>query len=220
MLLKLFVFASCVHACLVAQSCPILCDPMNCSPPGSSVLRIFQGRITGVGCHFLLQGIFPTQGSNHCLLHCQADSFAAEPPWKPYASQGQLNMLWARGRLWWLCPASKCPVSTSEMQSHFGLFSTAGCNTNGHTNLLIFPEFISSVIWCQDEATVDHRRNMHEIWKANVKHCEIGADASGTCCSHAERLISGSPWTHIPPAPIRSSFSLWDCRSGVCTASW
>ena len=30
----------------------------------------------------------------------------------------------------------------------------------------------------------------------------------------------GSPWTHIPPAPIRSFFSLWDCRSGVCTASW
>ena len=29
---------------------------------------------TGVGCHFLLQGIFPTQGSNPCLLHWQADS--------------------------------------------------------------------------------------------------------------------------------------------------
>ena len=33
---------------------------------------------TGVGCHFLLQGIFPTQGQNPCLLHllhCQADIF-------------------------------------------------------------------------------------------------------------------------------------------------
>ena len=32
----------------------------------------------GVGCHFLLQGIFPTQGQNPCLLHllhCQADIF-------------------------------------------------------------------------------------------------------------------------------------------------
>ena len=32
------------------------------------------GKNTGVGCHFLLQGIFPTQGSNLHLLHCQADS--------------------------------------------------------------------------------------------------------------------------------------------------
>ena len=54
---------------LVAQSCPTLCDPMDCSPPGSSVQEIFQARITGVGCHFLLQGIFPTQGSQMGLLH-------------------------------------------------------------------------------------------------------------------------------------------------------
>ena len=32
------------------------------------------GKNTGVGCHFLLQEIFPTQGSNLCLLHGQADS--------------------------------------------------------------------------------------------------------------------------------------------------
>ena len=31
----------------------------------------FPGKITGVGCHFLLQGIFPTQGSNPGLLHCR-----------------------------------------------------------------------------------------------------------------------------------------------------
>ena len=30
---------------LVAQSCPTLCDPMDCSPPGSSVLGILQVRI-------------------------------------------------------------------------------------------------------------------------------------------------------------------------------
>ena len=33
--------------------------------------RDFQGKNTGVGCHFLLQGIFPTQGSNPGLLHCR-----------------------------------------------------------------------------------------------------------------------------------------------------
>ena len=31
----------------------------------------FPGKITEVGCHFLLQGIFPTQGSNPGLLHCR-----------------------------------------------------------------------------------------------------------------------------------------------------
>ena len=55
----------------VAQSCPTLCDPMDCSLPGSSVHGIFQAKGTGVGCHFLLQGIFPTQGSNLGLLHCR-----------------------------------------------------------------------------------------------------------------------------------------------------
>ena len=41
----------------VTQSCPTLCDPIDC-------------KNTGVGCHFLLQGIFPTQGSNLGLPHC------------------------------------------------------------------------------------------------------------------------------------------------------
>ena len=72
---------------LVGQSCPTLCDPMDCSPPGSSVHGILQARVlecvaisfsrgsswprggTGVGCHFLLQGIFLTQGWNPGLLH-------------------------------------------------------------------------------------------------------------------------------------------------------
>ena len=55
----------------VIQSCPTLCNPMDCSP-----LRLLcpwdsPGKNTGVGCHFLLQGIFPTQGSNLGLLHCR-----------------------------------------------------------------------------------------------------------------------------------------------------
>ena len=52
----------------VAQSCPTLCDPMNCSPPGSSVHGIFLGGNTGVGCLFFLQRVFSTQGLNPHLL--------------------------------------------------------------------------------------------------------------------------------------------------------
>ena len=61
-------------ACVHAQSCLTLCDPMDYSPLGSSVHGIFPGKNTRVGCHFLLQGIFPTQGSNPrflSLLHCR-----------------------------------------------------------------------------------------------------------------------------------------------------
>jgi len=43
---------------------------MNCNPTGSSV-DDFPGKNTGVGCHFLFQRIFPTQGSNPGLLHCR-----------------------------------------------------------------------------------------------------------------------------------------------------
>ena len=46
----------------------ILCSPVDCSLPGSSVRGIFSGKNTGMGCHFLLQGIFSTQGLNLFLL--------------------------------------------------------------------------------------------------------------------------------------------------------
>ena len=57
--------------CLVTQSCPSLCDPLDYSPPGSSIHGDSPGKNTGVGCHALLQGIFPTQGSNPGLPHCR-----------------------------------------------------------------------------------------------------------------------------------------------------
>ena len=53
---------------LVTNSCLTLCYPMDWRPlwPWD-----FPGKNTGVGCHFLLQGIFPTQGSNLGLLYCR-----------------------------------------------------------------------------------------------------------------------------------------------------
>ena len=72
---------TCVHpeprlccCCSVAKSCPTLCDPMDCSPLGTSVHGISQAKDPGVGFHFLLQGIFPTLGLNLRLLCWQADS--------------------------------------------------------------------------------------------------------------------------------------------------
>ena len=56
---------------LAAHSCPILCDPMECSLPGSSLLGDSPGNITGVGCQALLQGIFLIQGLNPGFPHCR-----------------------------------------------------------------------------------------------------------------------------------------------------
>ena len=59
--------------CVCAKSlqlCSTLCDPMDRSPLGSPCPWDFPGKNTGVGYHFLLQGIFPTQGLNpHLLCH-------------------------------------------------------------------------------------------------------------------------------------------------------
>ena len=68
------------------QSCPTLCDPVDCSPPGSLVSEDSPGKNTGVGCHALLQGIFPAQGLNLSLLHLlhwQAGSLPLETDGKP-----------------------------------------------------------------------------------------------------------------------------------------
>ena len=77
----------CLYVCSVAQSCPTLCDLRDCSLPSSSVRGIFTSKNTGVGCHFLLQGIFPTHGLNPCLLlvlHWQADSLPLSHVGIPY----------------------------------------------------------------------------------------------------------------------------------------
>ena len=54
---------------LCVQSCPSRQDPEDCSHV--RFLRPWNspGKDIGVGCHFLLQGIFPTQGLNPGLLH-------------------------------------------------------------------------------------------------------------------------------------------------------
>ena len=45
---------TCACVCLVAQSCPTLCDLMDCSLPGSSVHEDSPGKNTGMGCYAFL----------------------------------------------------------------------------------------------------------------------------------------------------------------------
>ena len=67
---------------LVTQSCLTLCNPMDCSPAGSSAHGDSPGKNTGMGCHFLLQGIFLTRGSNPGLLHCRQSPYCLSHPQK------------------------------------------------------------------------------------------------------------------------------------------
>ena len=73
----------CVCVCvLAAQSCPTLCDSVDCGPQGSPVHGILQARKLEWVCHALLQEIFLIQWSNLGLL--QANSSPPELPGKPY----------------------------------------------------------------------------------------------------------------------------------------
>ena len=64
------------RCCLVAKSYPTLLGPHGLLPGRLLCPWDSAGKNTRVGCHFLLQWIFPTQGSNPRLLHWQADSLA------------------------------------------------------------------------------------------------------------------------------------------------
>ena len=64
---KLFLCVLSDLCVLVAELCPTL-QPHGLYPTRIICPWTCPGKNTGVGCHTLLQGIFPTQGSNLCLL--------------------------------------------------------------------------------------------------------------------------------------------------------
>ena len=87
---------SSLHVLKLLSCIGLFWDPMDCSPLGSSVHGILQARI--LEYHFLLQGIFLTQGLNPHLLHWQVDSLSLSHLGSPQGSlhQGFSNtyMLW------------------------------------------------------------------------------------------------------------------------------
>ena len=72
---------------LVVQSCLTLCDPMDCSPPGSSVHGILQARtLEWVACP--PPGDLPDPGIKPRSSALQADSLLSEPRRKPQIACG------------------------------------------------------------------------------------------------------------------------------------
>ena len=90
---------SCLSAstfpCIITSLlCLSLCDPMDCSPPGSSIHGDSSGKNTGVGCRALLQGNLPNPSIKHRSPALQVDSSLSEPPGKPKnTGVGSLSLL-------------------------------------------------------------------------------------------------------------------------------
>ena len=77
----------------------------------------FPGKNTGVGCHFLLQGIFPTQGSNLGLLHCRQTvyylSHLGSPKLSPKCIPQFLPCIRQRSRKFYISKSCLCVFSIS-----------------------------------------------------------------------------------------------------------
>ena len=78
---------------------PILCDPMDCSLPGSSVHGIFQARVLESVAIPFARGIFLTQGSNPGLPHCRQMLYHLSHQGSPNLFNWRIITV-----LWWFLP--------------------------------------------------------------------------------------------------------------------
>ena len=81
-----------VCVCVLLSYVWLFCDPVDCSPPGSTVHGNSPDNNAGASCHSLLQGIFPTPGIQPGFPALQTDSLPSEPPGKPQAFSGILQI--------------------------------------------------------------------------------------------------------------------------------
>ena len=173
--------------CLVAQSCRTLCDPMDYSPSGSSVHETSQAS-TGVGCHFLLQGVFPTQGLNPSLLQVSRivrGIFTAEPPGKPAEQLHSKNVFHVK---------HTTTTTTKSLQSCSTLCDPTDGSPSGSTILGILQA--RTLEWVAIPSS--------NAWKWKVKVKSL---------SHVWLLAT--PWTAAHQAPPSMGFSRQEYWSGV-----
>ena len=81
-----------IFMCLVVQLCLTLCDPMDCTPPGSSVHRDSPSKNTGVGCHAPFRDL-PNQGIKPRSPHI-AGGFLTIRATMKHIYTGITNILW------------------------------------------------------------------------------------------------------------------------------
>ena len=175
-----------IRMCLGTQSCPTLCDTMDCSPPGSSVHGDSLSKNTGVGCPFLLQGIYPSQGSN---LHLMSPALAA----KFFTTSATWEALWVSE---WSRSVMDCSPPGSPMLPH--PWDSPGKNTGMGCHFLlqeIFPTQGSNLCllhWQAGFLPLSHRE-AHEMVRW---HYQLNTHESGQTLGDSVRqriLVCYSP---------------------------
>ena len=142
----------------VAKSCLTLWDPMDYSPPGSSVHGISQARILRVSCHSFSMGSSCARGSNLCLLwllHCQADSLPS--PWGGMVSSVQsLSHIQLFVTPW--TAARQASLSITNSRSLLKLMSIKSVMPSNHLihhhPLLLLPSFSPSIKVISNESVL------------------------------------------------------------------
>ena len=132
---------------------------------------------TGVGCHFLLQGIFPTQELNAGLLHWQAGSLPRSPLGSPYSCMHFLNTTchhYLAGYPRW--PSRYCPCRIWDIV----------CVTPSESSSVLLNSHINQIsLFClRFKSLVDKEiegKDMH--WEI---HCEV--NILGELRPHAKAL--------------------------------
>ena len=104
--------------CLVTQLCLTLSNPMDCSLPGSSVYGDSPGKNAKVGCHALLQGIFPTQGLNPGILHCRWILYRLSHQGNPRILEWVAYPFFRRGTFKWMVHLKLSP-DTSKLTNYW-----------------------------------------------------------------------------------------------------
>ena len=142
------------------QSCPT-CDPVNCVAHQAPLSMGLSGKNTGVGCR-ALQGIFPTQGLNLCLLYCRQILYhwATGEALMLYAFI-KLALYWEQvsGRPWARAMASKISsvdpsviFSESNLGSHLKEVSILSRILSGTVDLVSFLNQSDHEIWVLNQS--------------------------------------------------------------------
>ena len=135
---------------LVTQSYLTLCNPTDCMWP-TKLLSPWDspGKNTGVGCHSLLQGIFPTQGLNLCLLHCRQIPYCLSHQEIPVCIEGDANNIW---QLIWhrhaTSTARESRLHCKHLEHLTGMFQLAIIPVHPHAKLWIIS--INKYFICQN----------------------------------------------------------------------
>ena len=121
----------CARTCLVAQSCLSLCDPMDCSPPGSSVHGILQARILERVAMPSFRGssqprIEPTSptlwADSFCLNHQ-----GSPRKWEWVTYPFSTGSSWLRHQTWVSCITGRFFTSSATRETHFLLSVQFSC---------------------------------------------------------------------------------------------